>query len=76
MITAGYVIQILFSTPLGGIADRIGRKKMIYALEPLYWASTLALVFAPSQELLILSSILGGFGMVAEFVAVTPLMVS
>jgi len=76
MITAGQLIQVLFSTKLGSIADRIGRKKIIYAVEPLYWGSVLTLIFAPTPEFLILSSILGGFRMIADFVAVTPLMVN
>lgn len=75
MITAGLTVQILFSASLGGIADRTGRKKVIYMTEPLYWASTLILVFAPSPEILIVSSILGGFRMIASYVCMTPLMV-
>jgi len=34
------------------------------------------LVFAPSQVFLLLSSVLGGFRVIANFVAVTPLMVN
>ncbi|KON30628.1 hypothetical protein AC482_03440 [miscellaneous Crenarchaeota group-15 archaeon DG-45] len=76
MITAGQLIQVLFSMAAGGMADRVGRKRIIYALEPLYWASILILVLAPSPLFLILSSALGGFRMIADFVAVTPLMVN
>jgi len=75
MTTAGLVIQILFSTPLGSMADRIGRKKVIYIVEPLYWASMLTLVFAPSPEFLIVSSILGGFRTISHYVSITPLLV-
>ena len=75
MITASLTIQILFSASLGGIADRTGRKKVIYMTEPLYWASILTLVLAPSAEFLIISSILGGFRMIASYVCMTPLMV-
>jgi MFS family permease len=75
MITASLAVQILFSASLGSMADTIGRKKVIYMTEPLYWASTLLLVFAPSPEFLIISSILGGFRMIASYVCMTPLMV-
>lgn len=75
MITAGLAVQILFSASLGSIADRTGRKKMIYITEPLYWASNLILVFAPFRELLIVSSILGAFRMITNYVCITPLMV-
>ena len=52
-----------------------GRKRVIYAIEPLYWVSTLTNVFAPSAGFLIISSVLGGFHMIAEYVCVSPLMV-
>jgi MFS family permease len=61
MASASLVVQILFATPLGRLADNIGRKKVFYALAPLYWASNLLLVFAPTPELLILSGVLLGF---------------
>jgi len=61
MASASLVAQILFATPLGRLADRIGRKKVFYAIAPLYCASNLLLVFAPNSELLILSGILLGF---------------
>ena len=75
MITASLAVQILFSASLGSLADTIGRKKVIYMTEPLYWASTLLLVLSPSPEFLVISSILGGFRMIADYVCMTPLMV-
>ena len=75
MITAGLVIQVLLSTSLGNIADKTGRKRVIYMLEPLHWISNLILVFAPSPEFLLISSILGGFRMIANYVCIAPLMV-
>ena len=61
MATASLLVQVLFATPLARLADRIGRKKVFYALAPLYWASNLLLVFAPSTKLLIVSGALLGF---------------
>jgi MFS family permease len=61
MASASLVVQILFATPIGRLADKIGRKKVFYALAPLYRASNLLLVFAPNPKLLILSGVLLGF---------------
>ena len=61
MASASLVVQVLFATPLARLADKKGRKKLFYALAPLYWASNLLLVFASTPELLIVSGILLGF---------------
>lgn len=61
MASASLVVQVLFATPLGRLADKMGRKKVFYALTPLNWASNLLLVFAPSHALLIVSGVLLGF---------------
>ncbi len=61
MASASLVVQVFFAAPLGRLADKIGRKKVFYALAPLYWASNLLLVFAPTQKLLIVSGALLGF---------------
>lgn len=61
MASASLVVQVLFATPLARLADKKGRKKLFYALAPLYWASNLLLVFASTPELLIISGILLGF---------------
>ncbi len=75
MVTAGLVIQSFGSIPLANIVGKIGRKKTVYLLEPLYWASTLILIFAPSPNFLILSAILQGFRSIAGFICVTPIMI-
>lgn len=66
MASASLLIQVLFATPLGRLADRKGRKKVFYALIPLYWASNLLLVFAPTPEILIASGALLGFHMITN----------
>jgi MFS family permease len=55
------LIPIFFATPLGRLSDKIGRKKVFYALAPIVALSNLLLVFAPSDLILIVSSILFGF---------------
>ena len=75
MATASLVVQALFSASFGGLANTIGRKKLIYFVEPMYWASLIVLVFAPSPAYLIVSSILGGFRTIVDYVAIDPLQV-
>ena len=70
MTTAQVLTQVLFAAPLGRFADRIGRKKMFYLMTPLYSASNLLLVLAPSDEFLIVSAILMGFRTIATIISV------
>jgi len=73
MTTASLLIQTVFATTLGSWADRIGRKKVFYLAEPLYLASILVLVIAPSPLYLIVSSILGGFRLIVGYISLSPL---
>ena len=43
------------------LSDRIGRKKVLYILIPLFWLANLILVWAPSPAFLLLAGILIGF---------------
>jgi MFS family permease len=52
---------VLFGVPLGRLADKIGRKKVIYLLTPLWYASYLLLVFSFSPVTLILAGSLQTF---------------
>ena len=61
MVTATALTSIAFGLPSGIVADKIGRKKTLYILIPLFWAANLILVWAPSPAFLILSGILLGF---------------
>jgi MFS family permease len=61
MATATVVAQLVFGIPLGRLADRIGRKRIIYGLTPLWYASNLFLAFAPSSTALVLSAVLLAF---------------
>jgi MFS family permease len=61
MATSSLIVQVLFAAPLARLADRIGRKKVFYGLIPLYWASNLLLVYAPSNNFLLVSGFLLGF---------------
>ncbi len=61
MNTASTLIVVLLSLPTGGLADRFGRRRMILSMMPLYCASLLLLIYAPSPEYLILAGLLNGF---------------
>lgn len=60
MVTGSALVSLLVGLPLGGLADKVGRKKILYFLAPLYLASNLLIVFSSDPRLLILSGILLG----------------
>jgi len=57
MATATVVATVAFGIPLGRLADRIGRKRVIYLLTPLWYASNLLLVFSSGPIMLVLSAV-------------------
>lgn len=61
MVTGSALASILFAVPLGRLADRVGRKKVLYLTIPLFWASNLLLISAPAPGFLIAAGILQGF---------------
>jgi MFS family permease len=61
MATATVLMRILFGIPLGRLADKIGRKKVIYLLAPLWYASNLLLVYSVNSVTLILAGALQTF---------------
>lgn len=69
MVTGSALASILFAVPLGRLADRIGRKRVLYISIPLFWLSNLVLIFATSPALLILAGILQGFYFIGAPVA-------
>lgn len=65
MTTAAVLTRLIFGIPVGRLADRIGRKKVIYLLTPLWYASHLLLVFSFSSGTLILAGALQTFYLVS-----------
>lgn len=61
MVTGSALTSIAFAIPLGRLADKIGRKKILYTTIPLFWVSNLLLVWSPNLEFLIIAGILQGF---------------
>ena len=61
MSVAMVVAHILFGIPLGRLADRLGRKRIIYLLTPLWYLSIIMLVLARGPVWLVLAGALWGF---------------
>lgn len=69
MDTGFYVVVTLLAIPSGILADRIGRRRLISIVTPLYCLSMLLLVYADGAPLLILAGLLSGFSFVAGVTA-------
>lgn len=78
MTTAMYVIPIVFSLPMGKLADAQGRKRAIYLTLPFALVSMLTLIYARnSTELIISAFLLGVLTLISAFqTAMTTEMVS
>ena len=60
MATASIILPLTLSMPIGWLADRIGRKKVIYLGTPFYCLSFILLIYAPDSTTLLLASVLQG----------------
>ena len=69
MTTAVTALYLLFGIPMGRLADRIGRKKVIYLTTPLWYASNLLLVLSPNAITLVLAGALLSFYSISSIVA-------
>ena len=67
MVTGFALTPLVFGLPFGRLADEIGRKKVLFLIAPLFWASNLTLIWAPGPGFLIAAGILQGF----YFVSIT-----
>ena len=61
MVTGSALTSIVFAIPLGRLADRVGRKKVLFITIPLFWVSNLMLVWSPKPVFLLMAGILQGF---------------
>jgi MFS family permease len=61
MATATAVASIALAIPLGRLADRIGRKRVLYVTIPLFCLSCLVLVWAPGPAWLVAAGALQSF---------------
>ncbi len=65
MVTASGLMPMVLGVIVGRLADKIGRKKVMYLLMPFVWASNLLLIFAPNPAFLIVAGALQGFFMLS-----------
>lgn len=68
MVTAGAVVPLVLGMPFGRLADKVGRKKVIYLTALPVVASYILLVYAPNSVSLIASGALQGFFMITSIV--------
>ena len=68
MSVAGIALYLLFGIPMGRLADRIGRKRVIYLLTPLWYASSLLFVLSPNTTLLVVAAALQSFYSISSVV--------
>jgi len=62
LMVAGFALtSLLLAVPMGRIADKLGRKKVLYWTIPLFGVSNLVLVWAPNSVVLIVAGFLQGF---------------
>ncbi len=60
MVTGMAVVPLLLGMPMGRLADRIGRKRVLYMAMPIFWMSNLMLIWAPNSGFLIAAGSLTG----------------
>ena len=61
MVTGSALTSIIVSTPLGRLADKVGRKRVLFITMPFFWVSNVVLVWSPNSVLLVVAGILQGF---------------
>ena len=66
MTTAMILTRLLFGIPLGRLADRFGRKRLIYLLTPVWYTSTIMLVLASNPYMLVSAAALQTFHGIAS----------
>ncbi|MCJ7631968.1 MFS transporter [Candidatus Bathyarchaeota archaeon] len=71
MGTVGVIISLIILLPFGQLADKHGRKKMLFLTRPFNYISILIIIFAPTPEYLILASILGSLQSVSQLMEIT-----
>jgi MFS family permease len=61
MTAAGAVVSIALAVPLGRLADRIGRKRVLFLTIPLFLLSNVVLIWAPGPVFLVAAGALQAF---------------
>ncbi len=61
MVTGAALSSIVFAIPLGRLADRLGRKRILYVTIPLFWLANVLLIVSPHPIVLLTAGALMGF---------------
>ncbi|MFC2024863.1 MFS transporter [Chloroflexota bacterium] len=61
MFTGMALTPFLLGIPMGRLADKIGRKKVVYLTMPLVWVSFLMLIWAPNPGFVVAAGVVHGF---------------
>ncbi|MDD4858894.1 MAG: MFS transporter, partial [Dehalococcoidales bacterium] len=69
MVTGFALTPLLLGIPIGRLADRIGRKKVLFLIAPVFWASNLMLIWAPNNGFLIAAGVLQGFFFINQVIS-------
>jgi MFS family permease len=69
MVTASSLVSLAAGLPLGHLADRIGRKKILYALAPIFALSNVVLVLSPHPAILLVAGLLMGVFPITQVVS-------
>jgi MFS family permease len=69
--TIGLASSALLQMPIGMLADKVGRKKVFFALRPIVYLGTILLLLAPSPYLLVAVGFLGAIGLMGGFAAIS-----
>jgi MFS family permease len=63
------VAPLVASIPLGRLADRYGRKRLLFAIAPTAYAANLCLIYASGRNMLLLSGLFFGFNSISMAIA-------
>jgi MFS family permease len=63
------IAPLLASIPLGQLADRHGRKKLLFAIAPAAYAANMCLIFSTGNSMLLLAGFLFGFNSISMAIA-------
>jgi len=69
MVTGCALTSLLLGIPMGRLADKIGRKRVLYIALPLFWSSNILLIWAPGPGFLVAAGFLQGFFYICATVA-------
>jgi MFS family permease len=69
MVTGMAVTPVVLGVPVGRLADRFGRKKVLLSIAPVFYASSVLLILAPNAFSLVTAGVLQGFFLISMVVS-------